>query len=58
MCPNLDNSGLTADQLPWVLKTGYAPPTRNYLYDPDLANPATQPPFTPLIGHVTSWAPF
>jgi hypothetical protein len=58
MCPNLDNTGLTDDQLPWVRKLGYAAPTRNYMYDPDLANPTTQPPFTPLIGHITSWAPF
>ena len=58
MCPNLDNADITDDQLAWVRKTGYSPPTRNYLYDPDLADPTKQPPFTPLIGHISSWAPF
>lgn len=58
MCPNLDNSGITADKLAWVRSTGYNPPTRNYLYDPDLATAAGQPPFTPLIGHITSWEPY
>jgi hypothetical protein len=58
MAANLDNSGMLADQLPWVRKTGYAPPTRAYSYDPDLATPAGQPPFTPLIGHLKSWEPY
>ncbi|MCD6308747.1 MAG: pilus assembly PilX N-terminal domain-containing protein [Candidatus Latescibacteria bacterium] len=58
MCPNLDNSGITDDELAWVRKTGYRPPARNYLYDPDLATPSGQPPFTPLIGHITSWEPY
>ena len=58
MCPNLDNSGLQDDELAWVQKTGYSPPTRVYMYDPDLATPAGQPPYTPLIGHITSWAPY
>jgi hypothetical protein len=58
MCPNLDNSGIQDDQLAWVRTLGYSPPTRVYMYDPDLATPGGQPPFTPLIGHITSWEPY
>ena len=58
MAANLDNSGIQPDQLQWVRKTGYSPPTRVYLYDPDLATPGGQPPFTPLIGHINSWEPY
>jgi len=58
MTANLDNSGIGDDEIAWVRKTGYKPPTRNYLYDPDLADPTTQPPFTPLIGHIRSWEPY
>jgi hypothetical protein len=58
MADNLDNSGIQPDQLHWVRKTGYNPPTRVYMYDPDLATPAGQPPFTPLIGHIKSWEPY
>lgn len=58
MAANLDNSAIQAGQLPWVRKTGYAPPTRVYMYDPDLATPSGQPPFTPLVGHITSWEPY
>ncbi len=58
MADNLDNSGITADQIAWVRKLGYAAPTRVYMYDPDLATAAGQPPFTPLIGHINSWEPF
>ncbi|MFC1651108.1 hypothetical protein ACFL2X_06015 [Candidatus Latescibacterota bacterium] len=60
MADNLDNSDVTTanGKLRWVQKTGYNPPTRVYSYDSDLANPATQPPFTPLIGHITSWEPY
>ncbi|MCE5252049.1 pilus assembly PilX N-terminal domain-containing protein [bacterium] len=58
MCANLNNSGIQPGQLAWVRKTGYNPPTRVYSYDPDLGTPSGQPPFTPLIGHITSWAPF
>lgn len=58
MCPNLDNSGLTADQLAWIRRLGYNPPTRVYTYDPDLATASGQPPYTPMIGHITSWTPF
>ncbi|MBN1292555.1 MAG: pilus assembly PilX N-terminal domain-containing protein [Candidatus Latescibacteria bacterium] len=58
MCANLDNSGIQTDELAWVQKTGYNPPVRVYMYDPDLSTPAGQPPYTPLIGHITSWAPY
>jgi hypothetical protein len=58
MAANLDNSGIQADQLHWVRKTGYGAPTRVYSYDPDLATPGGQPPFTPLIGHIKSWEPY
>jgi hypothetical protein len=58
MAENLDNSGIQAGQLHWVRKTGYSPPTRVYMYDPDLASPGGQPPFTPLIGHIRSWEPY
>jgi hypothetical protein len=58
MTPNLDNSGIQADELAWVRKTGYNPPNRVYLYDPDLGTSAGQPPFTPLIGHIKSWEPY
>lgn len=58
MAANLDNSGIQDDQIAWVRMTGYRPPTRVYMYDPDLATPAGQPPFTPLIGHISSWEPF
>ncbi len=58
MAANLDNSGITADQIAWVRKTGYVPPNRVYLYDPDLATPSGQPPFTPLIGHIRTWEPY
>jgi len=58
MAANLDNSGITEDQIPWVRKLGYAAPTRVYMYDPDLSTAAGQPPFTPLIGHIKSWEPY
>lgn len=58
MAANLDNSGITADQIPWVRKLGYSAPTRVYSYDPDLATSAGQPPFTPLIGNIRSWEPY
>ena len=58
MTANLSNSGVTDDELAWVQRTGYNPPTRVYMYDPDLATPSGQPPFTPLIGHITSWEPY
>ena len=58
MCPNLDNSGIQDDELAWVQKTGYRPPVRIYMFDPDLSTPGGQPPYTPMIGHITSWAPY
>ena len=58
MAANLDNSGMSADQLAWIQSLGYQAPTRVYSYDPDLATPTGMPPFTPLIGHVTSWEPY
>jgi hypothetical protein len=58
MTANLDNSGLLPDELAWVRKTGYSPPVRLYMYDPDLATSAGQPPYTPLIGHINSWEPY
>jgi len=58
MCDNLNNSDYNTDKLAWIRKVAYSPPTRVYMYDPDLASPAGQPPYTPLIGHITSWAPF
>ncbi|MFC1512016.1 PilX N-terminal domain-containing pilus assembly protein [Candidatus Latescibacterota bacterium] len=58
MTPNLDNSGIQPDELAWVQRTGYNPPIRAYSYDPDLATPSGQPPFTPLIGHISSWEPY
>ncbi len=60
MANNLDNSDVVPGdgKLRWVQRTGYDPPTRIYSYDPDLATPSGQPPFTPLIGHITSWEPF
>lgn len=58
MANNLNNSGITADQIAWVRKLGYSPPTRVYMYDPDLATPGGQPPFTPLIGHIETWEPY
>lgn len=60
MANNLDNSDITpgSGKLTWVQKTGYEAPTRIYDYDPDLATPTGQPPFTPLIGHITSWEPY
>ncbi|MFC1541911.1 hypothetical protein ACFL50_05630, partial [Candidatus Latescibacterota bacterium] len=60
MADNLNNSDVTPanGKLAWVQRTGYDPPTRIYTYDPDLATPSGQPPFTPLIGHITSWEPF
>ena len=57
MCDHLDNSDYTNARLAWVRKTGYSPPTRVYEYDPDLSDPSSQPPFTPLIGHITTWEP-
>ena len=60
MADNLDNSDVTPanGKLAWVQRTGYDAPNRVYTYDSDLTNPATQPPFTPLIGHITSWEPY
>lgn len=58
MTANLRNTGIQPGELAWVQRTGYNPPTRVYMYDPDLATPSGQPPFTPLIGHITSWEPF
>jgi len=58
MAANLDNAGIQPGELAWVQRTGYRPPTRIYMYDPDLGSPSGQPPFTPLIGHITSWEPY
>ena len=58
MCPNLDNSGITADQIAWIRRYGYWPPDRIYSFDSDLATPTGQPPFTPLIGQIKSWEPY
>ena len=58
MAADITNAGMAADELAWIQRLGYSAPTRNYSYDPDLATPAGQPPFTPLIGHITSWEPF
>ena len=58
MCPNLDNLGITADQIAWVRKVGYWPPNYIYTYDPTLATPSGQPPLTPLIGHIHVWEPY
>ncbi len=58
MAVNLNNSGIQPGELAWVRRTGYSPPTRVYTYDPALATPSGQPPFTPLIGHITSWEPY
>ena len=58
MCPNLDNSGITSDQLAWIQKTGYREPDSFiYTYDTSLSD-VNIPPFTPLIGYISSWAPF
>jgi hypothetical protein len=58
MAGNLRNIGIQLGELAWVQRTGYNPPTRVYLYDPALGTPSGQPPFTPLIGHITSWGPY
>lgn len=58
MAANLDNSGITADQIAWVRKLGYSAPTRVYKYDTDLATAGGQPPFTPLIGSIKTWEPY
>ena len=58
MADNLDNSGISDDQIAWVRKLGYSAPTRVYSYDPDLATSTGQPPFTPLIGNIRSWEPY
>ncbi len=70
MADNLGNSDITtvilgktyynpaSGKLGWVRRRGYWWPTRNYSYDPDLATPSGQPPFTPLIGNITSWEPY
>ena len=58
MANNLDNSGILEDQIAWVRNTGYSAPTLVFTYDSNLATPAGKPPFTPLVGHITSWAPF
>ncbi|MEW6276981.1 MAG: hypothetical protein AB1758_00060 [Candidatus Eremiobacterota bacterium] len=45
-----DNSG---SQTPWIVKTHYGAPVRDYGYDPDLStNP---PPFTPLVSRKVLW---
>ena len=58
MCPNLNNTNLQDDELAWIKAVNYSPPTRHYSYDPDLGTPENQPPFTPLIGSITSWQPY
>ena len=58
MAVDIRNTGIQPGELAWIQRTGYNPPTRIYTYDPDLATPSGQPPFTPLIGHITSWEPF
>jgi hypothetical protein len=58
MCPSLTNAGIDDDEIAWVRATGYAPPTHDFTYDPDLTTVDGQPPYTPMIGHITSWEPF
>lgn len=58
MTANLDNSGISTGELGWVQRTAYNPPNRVYSYDPDLSTPSGQPPFTPLVGHISSWEPY
>lgn len=59
MAQNLNNDVIQANELYWVRNMGYIPPLNNsFTYDPDLATPASLPPYTPLIGHIKSWEPF
>ena len=59
MAENLDNDGIDEEEeLAWVKRNNYNAPTRHYSYDPDLGETDSQPPFTPLIGHLFGWEPY
>ncbi|MEW6279002.1 MAG: PilX N-terminal domain-containing pilus assembly protein [Candidatus Eremiobacterota bacterium] len=50
---NVQNSNLTPGVTPWVIRTHYNPPYRDYSYDPLLkTNP---PPFTPVVSERLLW---
>ncbi|GJM43567.1 MAG: hypothetical protein DHS20C21_04090 [Gemmatimonadota bacterium] len=49
------NSGIAPHEVAWIRKTAYAPPTRDYSYDPSLAGMSGQPPFTPMTGRIFLW---
>ncbi|MFC1508516.1 hypothetical protein ACFL60_02390 [Candidatus Omnitrophota bacterium] len=55
MAENLDNSGITDDQIAWVRQSNSGSGTRNVIYNPDLATSEGEPPFTPRIGQITNW---
>ena len=58
MCPDIHNSTIQDGELAWIKAANYLSPIRHFSYDPDLGSPDSHPPFTPLIGSITSWQPY
>jgi hypothetical protein len=42
-------------EIAWQKHSNYMPPIRDYAYDPDIANPWFQPPFTLNVAQIFSW---
>ncbi|MCK4545847.1 MAG: pilus assembly PilX N-terminal domain-containing protein [Candidatus Eisenbacteria sp.] len=42
-------------EIAWQKHSAYMPPIRDYAYDPDIANPWFQPPFTLNVAKIFSW---
>ena len=55
MADSPDNSGISPEEVAWIRRTAYAPPKRDYQYDPSLQSLAGQPPFTLLTGRIFFW---
>ncbi|MEZ5064243.1 MAG: pilus assembly PilX N-terminal domain-containing protein [bacterium] len=55
MADNVYNSGIAPEETPWIRNTAYAPPERDYGYDPSLSGMSGQPPFTLLTGRIYLW---
>ncbi len=52
MADNLDNSGISDYQIAWIRSDNNSSANLVNIYNPDLATPSGQPPFTPLIGQI------
>ena len=55
MADSPDNAGKQPWEISWITNGAYAPPSRDYSYDPALAGLTGQPPFTPMTGRIFLW---